>query len=117
MQTIIQLIIALGIFNVWLVRYRKPSQWRGGNAQNLQEEFAIYGLSERFMKVIGILKLLLAVLLVVGIWIAPLTKPAAAGIALLMLGAVVMHIKVNDPLRKSLPALSLLVLSLILVFV
>jgi hypothetical protein len=30
-----------------------------------------------------------------------------------MLGAVAMHVKVKDPLTKSLPALSLLVLSLI----
>jgi len=34
------------------------------------------------------------------------------GMAALMIGALVMHLKVKDPLRKSLPALLLLVLSL-----
>ena len=44
MVTIIQIVIALGILNVWLLRFGKPSAWRGGDAQNMVQEFRVYGL-------------------------------------------------------------------------
>ncbi|HEY5764476.1 MAG TPA: DoxX family protein [Candidatus Deferrimicrobiaceae bacterium] len=64
---------------------------------------------------VGFFKISLAILLLAGIWIPSVTKPAATGIALLMLGAVSMHLKVRDPIKKSLPAFSLLVLSLVVI--
>ncbi|MFN3693603.1 MAG: DoxX family protein [Ignavibacterium sp.] len=82
----------------------------------MKEEFEAYGLPEWFMKLIGFLKLTLAALLIVGIFVPDLVKPAAIGMAILMLGAISMHIKVKDSLIKSFPAFSFLVLSLILVF-
>ena len=112
---IIQIVIALGIFNVWLLRYGKATGWRGGNATNMKEEFAVYGLPPWFVGVIGGLKLLLATALIVGIALPVLTKPAAIGMAVLMLGAIAMHFKVKDPLKRSVPALSLLALSLLVV--
>lgn len=114
--TIIQIIIALGIFNVWILRYGKPTGWRGGNAKNMKEEFAVYGLPGWFMWAVGFLKLIFAFCLIIGIWYPVLVMPAALGIAILMLGAIIMHIKVNDPLKKSLPALIILVLCLIVAF-
>ena len=110
-----RIIIALGLLNVWLLRAGKPTDWRGGDAKNMKEEFAAYGLPAWFMGMVGFLKISLAILLFVGIWLPSLTKPAAIGIAILMLGAVSMHFKVRDPLKKSLPAFSLLVLSLIII--
>jgi uncharacterized membrane protein YphA (DoxX/SURF4 family) len=112
--TIVQVVIALGIFNVWLLRFGKPTGWRGGSAQNMKEEFQVYGLPAWFVQVIGFLKLLLAVLLIAGIWFPTVSKPAAIGMAVLMLGAVAMHVKVKDPLAKSLPAAVMLGLSLVL---
>ena len=110
---IIQAVVALGIFNVWVLRFGKSTDWRGGAAANMKEEFQIYGLPGWSVQVVGSLKLLFAACLVAGIWFQPLTKPAAVGIAVLMLGAVAMHLKVKDPLKKSLPALTMLVLSVI----
>lgn len=112
----IQLIIAVSIFNVWIIRFGKPTSWRGGSAKSMKEEFEAYGLPEWFMKLIGFLKLTLAALLIAGIFVPDLIKPAAIGMAILMLGAIVMHIKVKDSLFKSFPAFSFLVLSLILIF-
>lgn len=111
--SVIQVAIALGIFNVWLLRPGKATGWRGGEAKNLKEEFEVYGLPSWAMGFVGFLKLFFAVLLIVGIWFPPVTAPAAIGMALLMLGAVSMHVKVGDPLRRSLPAFTLLVLSVI----
>ncbi len=116
MNTVIilcQIIIALGIFNVWIIRYRKSTSWRGGDASNMQEEFEVYGLPAWFMNMIGVLKITLAIGLLLGIFFPVLTKPAAIGMAALMLGAVSMHIKVQDPLLKALPAFTMLLLSLI----
>ena len=115
-QNIIQIFIAIGIFNVWILRYGKSSLWRGGEAKNMKEEFQVYGLPSWFVGVIGFLKILFALMLIVGLWFPALVQPAAIGIAVLMLGAIVMHIKVKDPVTKSLPAFSLLVLSAIVAF-
>lgn len=109
----IQIIIALGIFNVWLLRYGKETNWRGGTAKNMKEEFATYGLPVWFMIIIGFLKVSLATLLLVGLWVPVFTKPAASILALLMFGAVSMHIKVKDPLQKSLPALMMFLLAVL----
>jgi uncharacterized membrane protein YphA (DoxX/SURF4 family) len=110
---IIQVIIALGIYNVWLVRFGKATNWRGGTAQNLKEEFAVYGLPGWAVWAVGFLKLLSATLLIVGIWFPIVTKPAAVVMAVLMLGAVTMHFKVKDPPKRALPAFTMLVLSVI----
>lgn len=104
----VQIVIALGIVNVWLVRFRKPTAYRGGSARNMKEEFEAYGLSESSMRVIGALKLALATLLVAGIWVPSLVLPAAIGMAALMLGAVGMHVKVKDPVVRAVPALCML---------
>jgi len=114
---IIQVVVALGIYNVWLLRFRKSTSWRGGTAQSLREEFEVYGLPGWFMGVVGLLKLLCATLLIVGIWFPPVTRPAAAGLAVLMLGAVAMHVKVKDPAMRSLPAFTMLVLCLVVAVV
>jgi hypothetical protein len=108
---IIQIIVALVIFNVWLFRYGKETNWRGGTAKNMEEEFATYGLSLRLMIIIGTLKVSLATLLIIGVWIPILTNLSAAILAILMLGAVSMHVKVKDPIQKTLPAITILLLS------
>ena len=110
---VIQVVIALGIFNVWIVRFGKPTEWRGGAAGNMKEEFQTYGLPGWMVQVVGIFKLTFAACLIAGIWFPVLTRPAAIGLAVLMLGAVAMHVKVKDPMKKSLPALTMLVLSVI----
>lgn len=82
----------------------------------MKEEFEAYGLPLWFMNLIGFLKLTFALLLIAGIWFQYLVTPAAIGMAVLMLGAIAMHIKVKDAPIKSLPAFTFLILSLILIF-
>ncbi len=69
---IFQIIIALGIFNVWFVRSKKATAWRGGKAVNMQEEFAAYGLPSWFMGLIGFVKVTLAICLLVGLLVPAL---------------------------------------------
>ena len=110
---ILQIVIALGIFNVWILRFGRATSWRGGSAANMKEEFEVYGLPGWSVQLIGFLKILFAACLVVGIWFPALVMPASIGLAVLMLGAVAMHLKVKDPLVKSLPAFTMLVLSVV----
>jgi hypothetical protein len=104
----LKLVVALGILNVWLLRFNKATPYRGRDAKNLRDEFAAYGLPFWFMCVIGILKVSLALALLASIWIPELTQPAAAGMGVLMLGAFVMHLKVKDSLSKALPSIAVL---------
>ena len=110
-STILQLVVALGLLNVWLLRARSATSYRGGNARSLKEEFAEYGLPGFVFYLVGALKIGAALLLIAGIWIGGLVLPAAAVIAALMVGALAMHVKVKDPAVKSLPALLMLILS------
>jgi hypothetical protein len=109
----IQVVIGLGIYNVWLLRLGKATAYRGGDAKNLREEFAVYGLPPWSFAVIGFLKMVCATLLLVGVFYPPVTKPAAAALGVLMAGAVTMHVKVKDPFQRYVPALTMLVLCVI----
>ena len=110
----LQVAVALGLLNVWLLRASRRTAYRGGDAASLREEFAAYGLPEWFMYIIGVLKIAAAVLLIVGLWAPVVVLPTALTLCALMLGALAMHVNVGDPLRKSLPALLLLSASLII---
>jgi hypothetical protein len=40
----LQVVAALVLLSVWLVRFGKETPYRGGNAHSMKEEFAAYGL-------------------------------------------------------------------------
>jgi len=116
LQIALKLIVGVSILNVWLLRAKKPTEWRGGDAKSIEEEFKAYGLPAWSMYVIGTLKSVLAMLLLVSIVSPQVELIAAYGIAFLMAGAVSMHVKISDPIKKSLPAFTFLVLALIISF-
>jgi hypothetical protein len=102
---------ALWILNVWFNRFDKDTGYRGGDATNMKEEFEEYGLSERTMYAVGAAKVGLAGLMLVGHAKPRLVRPASAGLAMFMLGAISMHVKVGDPVKRYLPALTVFSLS------
>ena len=119
MRTIVvicQIVAALGLLNVWLLRSSQATPYRGGEARSMREEFQAYGLPAWFTWVIGALKIGVAVCFLAGIWIPALVLPAALLLSILMLGALAMHVRVHDPVKKSLPALGMLTLALIIVW-
>ncbi|MBC7671140.1 MAG: DoxX family protein [Polaromonas sp.] len=107
---ILQLVAAFGLLNVWLLRFNRSTAYRGGNATSMTEEFAAYGLPAWFTYVVGALKIGAALALIAGIWYPGLVLPAAVLVSVLMLGALSMHAKIGDPLKKSFPALGVLAL-------
>jgi uncharacterized membrane protein YphA (DoxX/SURF4 family) len=102
----LQALVAASIFFVWVVRY-----------DNIVEEFQHYGLPAWVRDLVGILKLTLALLLLIGIERVPFAVAGGVGIAFLMGCAVFIHLRMKNPLFKMLPSLTLLVLSLVIVFI
>jgi len=116
LEIVLKLVVGLSILNVWLLRANKSTPYRGGDAGSIKEEFAVYGLSAPFMMVIGTVKVALAVVLLASIYYTSIQYIGALGIAVLMLGAVGMHLKVKDSFKKTFPALLFLVLSIAIYF-
>lgn len=101
---VLQVIVGAGLLNVWLLRARSGTSYRGGDAQTLRQEFDAYGLPAIAFYGVGTLKILAGLILLAGVWL-PLPVELAAGVvAALMIGAIAMHIRVKDPARKSVPA-------------
>ena len=108
---IAQTVAALWILNVWFIRFNKDTGYRGGGATNMQEEFEEYGFSKNQMYAVGAAKVSLATLMLAGHAVPKLVRPASAGLAMFMVGAVGMHIKVKEPIKRSMPAITVLALS------
>jgi hypothetical protein len=100
-STIAQLVIALSVGYVWIFRF-----------DNIVKEFKQYGLSDLTRTIIGASKIVLATLLVTGIWFPTLVFIPALLMAFLMVCAQFFHFKVKNPWSKHLPSLLLLVASL-----
>ena len=115
--TVFQIIIALSVIRVWTMNFNKPSRWRGGGAKNMKEEFIAYGLPSWIMYLVGTLKVVFSIGLIAGLWIPEVIKFSASGIAIMMFFAIVMHVKIKDPISKSIPAIIFLILSLLIIFI
>ena len=99
-----------------MLRYNKPLRARGGNATNMVEEFEVYGLPGWFRDLVRCLKLAGAAMMIAGIWYPVVAFAAGCMLAVLMLGAIAMHIKVSDPLMKSVPATFFLLLNALVIY-
>lgn len=95
-----QVAIALSVFFVWMFRF-----------DNIVRDFKTFGYSDVFRNAVGVVKLVSATLLLVGIWMAPVALGASLAMAALMLGAQWAHASVANPMAKRLPSALLLVLS------
>ena len=89
------------IFFVWVVRYRE-----------IIEEFKAYNLPARLRDLVGILKLSFAFMLFSAD--SNIILLGAAGIILLIVAALITHIRVKNSFYKMLPSASLMILSIII---
>ena len=97
----LKIIIATSIFFVWVVRY-----------QNIIQEFKQYNLPNWLRDFVGICKLTCVVLILN-------TNPSlvlagSIGLGTLMLFALIVHYRVNNPIPKMVPALTLLAFSVLI---
>ncbi|MDC1406607.1 DoxX family protein, partial [Akkermansiaceae bacterium] len=89
--------------------------YRGGEASSMREEFSTYGLPASMMYVVGGLKVIIALAMIAGLWIPALVIPAAVVLIVLMAGAFVMHLKVKDPFKKSIPAILMMDIAILII--
>ena len=115
LKKISMITVAAVVLNVWLFRFGKATIYRGGDATNMIEEFAVYGLNETMVYLVGGLKILAALGLLIGFYNKKTITPAAGLMAMLMIGAIVMHFKVGDEIIKFLPAGIMFVLSSLII--
>lgn len=111
LSNLLQIVVGLGLLNVWLVRRAAATPYRGGASRSLQEEFAAYGLPPVVFYVVGALKISAAIVLLAGVWLALPVRGAALVVLVLMVGAIAMHLKVGDPIMKAMPAVLMLAMS------
>jgi hypothetical protein len=112
----LKIIVSISILNVWLLQKNKATKWRGGAATTILEEFEVYGLSKQFCYVVGFLKVSFALLLLASLQFSSLTLVGSLGLAVLLIGSVLMHFKIKDPLHKSFPAGLFIVMSLLIAY-
>ena len=86
-------------------------------AKTMKQEFEAYGMPVWSMYVVGGLKIVIAICFLAGLRFPGLVLPAAVVLAALMLGAILMHLKIHDAAKKSIPAGALLLISLFVCFV
>ena len=115
-KELLMLVVSLLVLNVWLLRLNQETIYRGGDAINMMQEFAVYGLNETMFYIIGALKILSATGLLVGFFFKKSIVPSALLMAALMCGAILMHFRVNDEAIKFLPAGLMLISSLAIVY-
>lgn len=114
--SLFQVVIGLSVIRVWTINFNKSTPWRGGGARNMKEEFTAYGLPMWMVYFVGTLKVIFSIGLIAGLWIPELISFSASGIAIFMFFAILMHVKIKDPIKKSIPALTFMVLSLLIIF-
>ena len=121
---LLKLTTALGVFNVWILRYNKKTNYRGGSATNLYEEFKTYGLSSWFMYFVGSVKILISLLFIISLFINDIyiikdfiELYGSIIMSFIMTAAIFMHFKIKDPIKKSIPALIMLTMYLLIIIV
>ena len=80
------------------------------------EEFAVYGLNEAMVYLIGGLKILAALGLLIGFFKDKVIIPSALLMSALMMGAIFMHFKVEDEAIKYLTAGLMFVFSMSILY-
>lgn len=100
---LIKIVSSIAIFFVWVVRY-----------ENIRKEFDDYNLPTWLRDLTGILKLSFA-------WMLHSSDPiivvaGASGITLLMLAAVVTHVRLKSTFRRYIASVTMLLLSITILY-
>ncbi len=113
----ISFFVSILVTNVWLFRFNKETPYRGGNAKNMIEEFATYGLDLNVMYLVGTLKIIASIGLIIGILKTKFSVYSSLLMAVLMIGAIYFHFKISDPAIKYFPSFLMLLCSIFIYFI
>ena len=108
--------VSILVTNVWLFRFNKETPYRGGDATNMIEEFATYGLDINIMYLVGALKIFASLGLIIGVFKTKVSAYSSLLMAILMIGAIYFHFKISDPAIKYFPSVLMLLCSIFIYF-
>ena len=99
---ILKVVTLSSVFFVWFIRY-----------ENIVQEFKKYGYSDKLRDFVGILKLTSVILIQSD---NPLIfKLGSISLGVLMLAAVITHLKTKNPLIEMVPSFTLMVFSILFI--
>lgn len=98
---LIKTLVFSSVVFVWVVRY-----------QNIIEEFKQFSYPSWLRDIVGILKLAFVILIMNSE--NDLVKVGSVGISILMIAALITHLRVKNPVFKMMPSLSLLILNVLI---
>jgi hypothetical protein len=96
---VLKIIVLASVLFVWVVRY-----------DNIISEFKQYNLPDWLRDLVGILKISFVIMLLNNE--STIVLFGSAGIVILMLAALVTHLRIKNPIKNMLPAFTLMILSL-----
>ncbi|MDG1295531.1 MAG: DoxX family protein [Saprospiraceae bacterium] len=105
LMNLAQIVVAVSVLFVWTFRFH-----------NVLKEFKQFGLSDLTRNFVGVTKVALSTLLVVGIWYSSLVFIPSILMGLLMVSAQYFHFKIKNPFIKHLPSLILLILCVVIAY-
>lgn len=108
--------VSILVTNVWLFRFNKETPYRGGDATNMIEEFATYGLDINIMYLVGALKIFASLGLIIGVFKNKVSAYSSLLMSILMIGAIYFHFKISDPAIKYFPSVLMLLCSIFIYF-
>lgn len=114
--TTLVLTVSLTVLSVWTFRMNRSSAFRGGDASTMLEEFQAYGLSKDTMIIVGVVKVIAALALLLGLRFKNLIAPAAMVMAGFMVAAIYFHLSISDPVLPTAPS-TLMLLSCITILI
>ena len=103
LTTVLKIVISTALFFVWVVRYG-----------NIIKEFEQYKLPTWLRDLVGIFKISFGIMLLIGVFDERFKFIGAGGLSLLMIAALLTHLKVKNQIYKALPAATLLSFSAII---
>ena len=109
---VVSFFVSFLVTNVWLFRFNKETPYRGGDAINMIEEFAEYGLNTNIMYLVGFLKIVASIGLIIGLLKTKISVYSSLLMSILMIGAIYFHFKISDPAIKYFPSVLMLLCSI-----
>lgn len=105
---VLQVILGLGFLMFGLMKF---------GAKQMVQEFQRYGFSQGLRVFTGLIEVIGAVGMIVGIWYTQFAALAGILLAATMIGALITHIRLKDPGKNMGSPLILLILSIVAVII
>lgn len=105
---IIQIVLALGFLMFGAMKL---------GSKQMVDEFTRYGMPQWFRVITGLLEIAGAALLVAGIWNNSLVVYGGLLLTVIMVGAVITHLRIKDPVSKIGMPIILIILTLVVLFI